>query len=97
MRILRGWRWKGRRAGRWLSAAIVAVCVLEYAVPLGSTWYTGDCPDARQQVARRLESDGQRHLVFVRYDRPHLFSGVGLQPGRYQRLGRGLGPRDLAR
>ncbi len=71
MRILRGWRWKGRRAGRWLSAAIVVVCVLEYAVPLGSTWYAGDCPGARQQVARRLESDGQRHLVFVRYAPDH--------------------------
>ena len=45
--------------------------MLEYAVPLGSTWYAGDCPGARQQVARRLESDGQRHLVFVRYAPDH--------------------------
>jgi hypothetical protein len=71
MRSLRGWRWKGRRAGRWLSAAIIAVCVLEYVVPLGKTWYKGDRPCIRQQVLRRLESDGERHLVFVRYSPNH--------------------------
>ena len=71
MRRLRGWRWKGFRTGRWLSAAVVAVCVLEYVVPLGRTWYLGECPSARQQVMRRLESDGRRHLVFVRYAPDH--------------------------
>ena len=71
MRPLRGWRWKGRRAGRWLSAAVVAVCLLEYVVPLGRTWYRGDRPSGRQQVLRRLEGDGQRHLVFVRYAPDH--------------------------
>jgi hypothetical protein len=71
MRRLRGWRWKGRPAGRWLSAAVVAICVLEYAVPLGRTWSLGDRPGARQQVLRRLESDGERHLIFVRYGPDH--------------------------
>jgi hypothetical protein len=68
---LRVWRWKGHRAGRWLSAAVVALCLLEYAVPLARTWYAGDCPGARQEVLRRLESDGERHLVFVRYATDH--------------------------
>jgi hypothetical protein len=71
MEKLRGWRWKGRRAGRWLSTTIVAVCLLEYVVPLGAAWYMGDRPNARQQVLQRLESDGERHLVFVRYAPDH--------------------------
>ena len=36
---LGGWQWNGQPAGRWLSAAVVAICVLEYVVPLGCSWY----------------------------------------------------------
>jgi hypothetical protein len=71
MRRLRGWRWKRRRAGRWLTAAVIAVCALGYVVPLGATWYAGDHPRPRQQILRRLENDGSRHLVFVRYSPDH--------------------------
>jgi hypothetical protein len=70
MRSLRGWRWKGLRTGRWLSTAVIAICLLEYVVPLGRTWSLSDCPINRELVERQLESNGPRHLVFVRYS-PH--------------------------
>ena len=71
MRSLRGWRWQGRPTGRWLSAAVVAFCLLGYVLALGRTWFAGERTTARQQIAQRLESDGERHLVFVRYAPDH--------------------------
>jgi hypothetical protein len=75
LRILRGWRWRGRRVGRWLAAAAVAVCVLSYTYPLATAWRHGEDPRAadtsRPGILRNLESDGSRHLVFVRYAPGH--------------------------
>ena len=74
MRVLSSWRWKNLPAGRWLAAAVVAVCVFEFAMPLSRVWQTGfysNFGNARQQIMQKLESDGQRHLVFVRYSADH--------------------------
>jgi hypothetical protein len=68
---MRGWRWHGRRIGRCLIAAMVAMCLIGFAVSLRTAWRRGIYPTPRTQMLRRLEADGGRHLVFVRYAPGH--------------------------
>ncbi len=71
MARLRGWRWQGHPVGRWLSAAIIAFCRAGVRRSLEQSMAPGDRSGDREQVMRRLESDGECHLVFVRYAPDH--------------------------
>ena len=83
MRNLRGWKWRTKPSGLFLTRAVPLVCVLVFALragaaplglPLGPdwppTWYNRTSPELdHARIQSELEKLPGSHLVFVKYGR----------------------------
>jgi hypothetical protein len=71
MRRLRLWTWRGQPWGLFLVRCLPVLCALLMLTrPPGRDWPTPSGV-ARAGILRELESSGDRHLVFVRYNTSH--------------------------
>ncbi len=98
LRQVRLWRWRGRPAGRRLVWGIALGYPL---VALLSLWFDpGVFPDAthlqRAALQSRLEQEGGRHLILVRYLRP-LPRGLGHEDWVWNRADIDIAPVVWAR
>lgn len=102
MRHLRVWRWRAKPVGAALVRMVPVVCVLMFGLRVAFaaggdfpwlrwpyTWATVWTVDThRQQVIARLEHEGGRHLVIVRYSGHHhpfdeyVFNGANIDESR---------------
>ena len=76
MRYLRLWHWRGIAAGRLLVFASIALCVGSFGFFLADAFNQArliqhSWSSQRAQILERLEHDGDRHLVIVRYEPQH--------------------------
>ena len=70
LRHLRRWRWRGRRAGQAVAAALLLGCLLSPAGP-AQTMPPAGLGEKRAAVLKLLEATGERHLAIVRYRLDH--------------------------
>lgn len=65
MRHLCVWRWRGKRAGRFIVQAIPVICAA--SLILASVEKAEAKPDTRARIREQLKKNGGPHLVLVRY------------------------------
>ncbi len=96
MRRVRGWQWRGKRAGVFLTRAVPLVCLSMILVRAsvgrphvspGTLWpltaynaYSVETP--RGRIRAELEGSSGRHLVIIHY-RPHAEPGKGGGPHQW--------------